>query len=175
MLMDKKRILITILLTSLSLYLYSSCLDANSQRLNSKDSECILCTQMVPLCKEDEELIPQSCHKCSYCKPIEEKSTECIKCRFNFNCKTGYICRDGCCTERSLSSKRQKAIRKIIEDSKSTIISCKNPCGIKCCNHRQKCIVIDQCKGRKTKCILPVLKYCSTKVPEPINGRVQPL
>lgn len=157
--------------------LFSLILDSNAQLIGNKDSDCILCSQMVPLCKPDEELVPQTCHKCSHCKPIESKTTDCVKCRFNFDCITGYVCREECCIERALSSKRQKGIRKIIEDSKSSIDinGCKNPCGIKCCNHRQKCIVIDQCKGRKTKCSLPVLKYCSTKVPESVNGRLQPL
>ena len=34
--------------------------------------ECIICTQVVPDCKENEILIPQSCNKCAHC----EKSTK---------------------------------------------------------------------------------------------------
>ncbi|GEM_PF-5112502 len=158
----------------ITIILFSLILDSKAQQLEDKDSDCILCTQMVPMCKPDEKLVLQTCKRCAHCEPVEEKSAECVKCRFNFDCITGCVCKNECCTERSLKTKGLKAIQKII-DKKDSIPGCKNPCGIKCCNHRQKCIVIDQCKERKTKCSLPVLKYCSTKVPEPINGRLHPL
>ena len=49
--------------------------------------------------------------------------------------------------------------------------SCKNPCGRNCCTVNEKCITIDQCKGKK-KCRLPILKYCSSKEPEKLHGKL---
>ena len=56
-----------------------------------------------------------------------------------------------------------------------TSSNCKNLCGTKCCKQNEKCITVDQCKGSKGKCKLPILKYCSKKLPEKITGRLNPL
>lgn len=54
-------------------------------------------------------------------------------------------------------------------------VVCNNPCGIKCCNTEEKCIIIDQCKRNKTSCHLPILKYCRKRAPEELIGRTEPL
>ena len=52
---------------------------------------------------------------------------------------------------------------------------CKNSCGTKCCKQNEKCITIDQCKGIKGKCKLPMLRFCSAKPLEKITGQLNPL
>lgn len=182
----KPRKIIPILISFNLFFLSTNSLLSSAQLQEDKDSNCVLCAQVVPECKENEKLILQTCEKCAHCEPIAESTKTCKKCKFNFECPRGNFCKDECCVERTLSTKGLKNIKKIIEHDKSlkssipptdSIINngCKNPCGDKCCNLRQKCIVIDQCKERKTKCSLPVLKYCSTKTPEQLKGRIHPL
>ncbi len=69
-----------------------------------------------------------------------------------------------------------KKVKKEIMISKPSedLTTCKNPCGAKCCKAGKKCITIDQCTGSKGKCKLPVLKFCSSKPPEKITGRLNP-
>lgn len=93
-----------------------------------KEKECIICAQVVPVCKKDEKLVPQTCEKCAYCE-------------------------------------KTKKLKKITSN-------CNNPCGDKCCKSSEKCVVFDQCKSIKSKCKLPILRYCSTRIPEELKGKI---
>lgn len=160
-------------------------LSANSQSLTDDDSECIVCTQVVPDCSENEELVLQTCEACAHCKPKEsDKKEDCQKCKLHAECEEGYACINDCCIpkmqiylkklekeekENLLKKKVRNKLLKMFKNSNND--NCKNPCGLKCCNKNEICITIDQCQGEAGKCKLPILKYCASKIPEGLNGR----
>ena len=109
----------------------------------SKAPSCIVCPQFVPECGPNEILIPQTCKQCAHCERIKPLVKDDIK---------------------------QKKVKDKKKDPGKT--ECKKQCGLKCCKENEKCITIDQCKGRKKLCKLPTLQYCSTKSPEPLRGRL---
>ncbi|OGI19968.1 MAG: hypothetical protein A3B68_00290 [Candidatus Melainabacteria bacterium RIFCSPHIGHO2_02_FULL_34_12] len=225
-----------------------------------KNAECILCTQVVPDCKENEKLVFQTCDQCAHCEPIdlasptptstlEETKGDCQKCLIHAQCQTGQLCINDCCAQnpkrqkkviikpciKSCTSQKQcsqnqicrnkccvkkpekpkqakkvtpikkkekpkcivctqtqqnckegenlikqtctkcaycKAIETKIKELKTDGTKCKNPCGTKCCKAGYKCITINQCKGKKKPCMLPLLRYCDKKAPDPLSGRL---
>lgn len=168
-------------------------LSANSQSLTNGNSECVVCTQVVPDCSENEELIPQTCEACAHCKPKEQDvKKDCQKCKLHAECEEGYACINDCCIpkmqiylrnlnkeekENLLKKKVKKEIKKeklnklLKMIKKTNNDNCKNPCGLKCCNGGETCITVNQCQGQTGKCKLPILKYCSSKIPDGLKGR----
>ena len=154
----------TKLITLLYIFLASITLTVSAQTIDIDKIkiDCVICPQFVPDCKVDEKLILQSCKECAHCESINSPTTsDCQKCTFHFQCPSGNICKDGCCTSSAAKEKVKGKEEKI----------CKNTCGLKCCKTNEKCITIDQCKG-KPSCALPLLQYCSAKKPEPLRGRL---
>ncbi len=47
----------------------------NLDKSNELETECIICPQYLPECKEDEVLINQTCQKCSHCEK-KQKATK---------------------------------------------------------------------------------------------------
>ena len=129
------------------------CINKPTQKENkpikTKTTEsCIFCTQTVPKCKSNEKLIKQTCKKCAHCKKVDPL----LKGK-----KTS--------TKKVKSSKRTQEINS----------KCQIACGLKCCKKGQKCITIDQCKEKSKPCKFPVLKFCNTREPDHLHGRLQPL
>ena len=84
------------------------------------------------------------------------------------NCKEGENLIKQTCTKCAYC----KAIETKIKELKTDGTKCKNPCGTKCCKAGYKCITINQCKGKKKPCMLPLLRYCDKKAPDPLSGRL---
>lgn len=159
---------------------------ANAQ--TNKETDCVFCAQFVPDCGPNERLVPQTCEKCAHCELEEERqeaTTSCQKCLIHAQCPYWHKCIDGCCVKKPHRRNPDVVLKKDIRDTINRIStakkqgkitsSCNNPCGIKCCKPSEKCITIDQCKGIKGKCKLPMLKFCSTKSLEKITGQLSPL
>lgn len=129
---------------------------------------------------------------------LSTDTTNTTECVLHAQCPHWHKCIDGHCILRPhrrnpdvvIRKKTKKETQKIAKKAitipkkvkKETMITfpsenlaaCKNPCGPKCCKAGKRCITIDQCKGTKGKCKLPVLKFCSSKPPEKITGRLNP-
>lgn len=166
--MIKKYLILILLLSFSTQFIFPK--KSIAQNIKVTDSDCIICPQFVPDCKESEHLVNQTCKKCAHCEPAANET--CEKCVLHSQCKPGNICKDNCCIPRTYKTKttapKVKSLKKTIENK----ISCKTPCGIKCCNKKEKCITVDQCKGEKIVCKLPTLKFCSNKGFENLKGRI---
>ncbi len=147
---------------------------------------CKQCAHCEPAVEEKQETLSAD----------TTNSTECI---LHAQCPHWHKCIDGQCVLRphrrnpdvvirkKIKKEAQKIAKKsiiipkkvkkelVISSPSKDLATCKNPCGTKCCKAGKKCITIDQCKGSKGKCKLPVLKFCSSKPPEKISGRLDPL
>ena len=103
---------------------------------------CVTCTQSLPICGPDEELVPQTCEHCTFCKKKEGLNVSCVICaQFVPECGPGeelvlQTC-EHCahCKPNSTTS------------SSSGSVTCEVPCGKRCCKTGKQCVTIDRCKG----------------------------
>lgn len=64
----------------------------------ANEDDCVICAQFVPMCGEDEKLVPQTCTECAHCEPVESKTrklnkTKCTNPCGSICCLKGYKCK----------------------------------------------------------------------------------
>ncbi len=72
-------------------------------------SDCIICTQVIPDCSENETFVPQTCNKCAHCITTSSSSSGKLSCITDNDCPPGvcsssgtfrnYICGNNVCNQ----------------------------------------------------------------------------
>ncbi len=163
---------------------------------------CKECAHCEPIDNSQAPNLPQGIPSLPLNDPPHNTTSNpgCQKCTFHAQCLPEKICVNSCCEQRYTPVQRKtecvicaqfmpecKPNERLVKQTCKKCAycepitklkpltkkkACKFPCGSQCCQFGQKCLTVDQCKGKKPTCKLPILKYCSKTELDPLSGRL---